>query len=172
VYPCGWRNQRNAGGEERTSCSGQNDESYFVVRPQGGGWSNRGGIPANIKDDAGKSGDDTDVATPACRKKARATAGRDFHRFRRLSFGSLCCIISLFEKRIFVTLIVMTSALKNIFSKLSKMPAAEQNAIAALLKEELAWEKSFASSQDELSNLAAEALGEYKKGKTQSLKLK
>jgi hypothetical protein len=66
----------------------------------------------------------------------------------------------------------MTSALKNIFSKLSKMPAAEQNAIAALLKEELAWEKSFASSQDELSNLAAEALGEYKKGKTQSLKLK
>jgi hypothetical protein len=66
----------------------------------------------------------------------------------------------------------MTTALKNIFSKLSKMPASEQNAIAALLKEELAWEKSFTSSQDELSNLAAEALAEYKKGKTQSLKLK
>jgi hypothetical protein len=66
----------------------------------------------------------------------------------------------------------MTTALKNIFSKLSKMPAAEQNAIAALLKEELAWGKSFASSQNELSDLAAEALEEYKKGKTQPLKLK
>ncbi len=67
---------------------------------------------------------------------------------------------------------VMTTALKNIFSKLSKMPAAEQNAIAALLKEEIAWEKSFSSSHKELSALAAEAMGEYKKGKTQSLKLK
>lgn len=67
---------------------------------------------------------------------------------------------------------VMTTALKNIFSKLSKMPVAEQNAIAALLKEELAWEKSFSSSQKELSNLAAEAMVEYKKGKAQTLKLK
>jgi hypothetical protein len=66
----------------------------------------------------------------------------------------------------------MTTALKNIFIKLSKMPTAEQNAIAALLKEELAWEKSFSRSQEQLSNLAAEALEEYKKGKTQPLKLK
>lgn len=66
----------------------------------------------------------------------------------------------------------MTTALKNIFLKLSKMPAAEQNAIAALLKEELAWEKSFSSSQKELSSLAAEAMEEYKKGETHPLKLK
>ncbi|MEO5641755.1 MAG: hypothetical protein ABIQ40_03930 [Bacteroidia bacterium] len=66
----------------------------------------------------------------------------------------------------------MTTALQIIFSKLGKMPVAEQNAIAALLKEELAWEKSFASSQDELTNLAAEALVEYTKDKTKPLKLK
>ncbi|CAN5852679.1 hypothetical protein BH11BAC7_BH11BAC7_23310 [soil metagenome] len=63
----------------------------------------------------------------------------------------------------------MTTALKNIFSKLGKMPVAEQNAIAALLKEELTWEKSFASAQDELTNLAAEALVEYTKVKPSHL---
>jgi hypothetical protein len=66
----------------------------------------------------------------------------------------------------------MTTALKNIIARLDKMPVSEQNAIASLLKEELAWQKSFDNSQNELLSLASEALMEYKKGKTQPLKLK
>lgn len=66
----------------------------------------------------------------------------------------------------------MTTALKKIISKLDKMPIAEQNAIAMLLNEELAWKKSFDNSQSELQSLAAEALTEYKKGKTKPLNLK
>ena len=65
----------------------------------------------------------------------------------------------------------MTTALKNIISKINKMPVAEQNAIAALLNEELNWKKSFESSEDGLLNLAEEAIVEYKKGKTRPLKL-
>lgn len=59
----------------------------------------------------------------------------------------------------------MTTALKNIFSKLNSLPEEEQNAIASLFKEELAWQKSYDKSQKKLSSLAAEAHGEYKKGK-------
>jgi len=66
----------------------------------------------------------------------------------------------------------MTTALKKVFSKLSKMPAAQQNAIASLLNEELEWKRSFDNSQEELLNLAAEAVAEYKKGKTKTLNLK
>ena len=66
----------------------------------------------------------------------------------------------------------MTTALKKIISKIDKMPLSEQNAIAELLNEELAWKKSFDNSQDELMVLASEAIGEYKKGKTKPLNLK
>lgn len=66
----------------------------------------------------------------------------------------------------------MTTALKNIVAKINDLPAREQNAIAALLKEELAWQKSYSRSQPQLSSLAAEALAEYRKGKTQPLNLK
>ncbi len=66
----------------------------------------------------------------------------------------------------------MTTALKKVFSKLDKMPLAQQNAIASLLNEELAWQKSFDTSQDEVLTLAAEAIAEYKKGKTKALNLK
>jgi hypothetical protein len=66
----------------------------------------------------------------------------------------------------------MTTALKNIFSRINSLPAKEQDAIATLLKEELAWQKSYDQSQKKLSSLAAEALGEYKKGKTQPMNLK
>lgn len=52
----------------------------------------------------------------------------------------------------------MTTALKKAISKLDKMPAAEQNAIAVLLNEEFAWKKSFESSQDELQFLAVETI--------------
>ena len=66
----------------------------------------------------------------------------------------------------------MTVALKKVFDKLNKMPAAEQNAIASLLNDELNWKKSFENSQDQLELLAAEALSEYKKGTTKPLNLK
>jgi hypothetical protein len=66
----------------------------------------------------------------------------------------------------------MITALKKVIAKLDKMPVAEQNAIALLLNEELAWKKSFDNSKDELQFLAAEALVEYKKGKTLPLNLK
>ncbi len=66
----------------------------------------------------------------------------------------------------------MTTALKKAISKLNKMPTVEQNVIAFLLNEEFAWKKSFESSQDELQFLAAEAIIEYKKGKTHTLKFK
>ena len=65
----------------------------------------------------------------------------------------------------------MTTALKNIFSRINSLPVKEQNAIANLLKEELAWQKSYDKSQKKLANLAAEAVGEYSKGKTSPLNL-
>ncbi len=66
----------------------------------------------------------------------------------------------------------MTTALKNIIEKINDLPAKEQNAIAALLKEELAWQRSYNKSQSKLSLLAAEATEEYTKGKTQPMNLK
>ena len=66
----------------------------------------------------------------------------------------------------------MTTALKKVIAQLDKMPISDQNAIALLLNEELAWKKSFDNSQNGLQYLAAEAIAEYKKGKTQTLKLK
>ena len=66
----------------------------------------------------------------------------------------------------------MTVALKNVIEKINRLPSDEQNALAKLLSEELAWDKSFARSQKELASLANEALAEYGKGKTQPLSLK
>jgi len=66
----------------------------------------------------------------------------------------------------------MTQLLERAISELNKLPAAEQDAIAAILFEELAseqrWSDSFAKSQDVLAKLADEALAEYAAGKTQS----
>jgi hypothetical protein len=54
-----------------------------------------------------------------------------------------------------------------------KLPASEQDAIAAIVLEELAseqrWTESFTRSQDELAKLAEEALAEYKAGRTKPL---
>jgi len=66
----------------------------------------------------------------------------------------------------------MTTSLKKVIEQIKKMPVVEQNAIAALLNEELAWKKSFEGSANELQSMAAEALAEYKKGKTKRLNLK
>jgi hypothetical protein len=64
----------------------------------------------------------------------------------------------------------MTTALQQAFEKASALPPERQEAIAAILMEEIAvedsWQRSFARSQDALSKLAAEALDEDSQGRT------
>ena len=66
----------------------------------------------------------------------------------------------------------MTTSLRTVINKVGKLSTSEQNAIAELLNEELKWNKSFYTSQEELSLLAQEAIVEYKKGKTKPLNIK
>ena len=67
----------------------------------------------------------------------------------------------------------MTSLLEKALSEVSKPPPDEQDAVAAILLEELAseqrWTKSFADSQDALAKMAEEALVEYRAGRTKPL---
>jgi len=67
----------------------------------------------------------------------------------------------------------VTKFLEKAFTEAAKLPTREQDVLAAFLLEELAsekkWDKQFASSQDELANLAREAIGEFKAGKTRSM---
>ena len=64
----------------------------------------------------------------------------------------------------------MTQLLERAFTEASKLPAPEQDAMASLLLAELEseqrWARSFASSQDELAQFAAEALRELAAGET------
>lgn len=67
----------------------------------------------------------------------------------------------------------MTRLLEKAFKKASKLPFAEQNALAKWILEELEterkWEQMFAESEDVLNRLADEALEAHKKGKTKPL---
>ncbi|MEH2381428.1 MAG: hypothetical protein V7K27_21485 [Nostoc sp.] len=67
----------------------------------------------------------------------------------------------------------MTELLEKAIAKLKTLPASKQNAIAALILEEIEdetlWDKTFEQSQDALATLAAEAIAEYQAGKTQPL---
>jgi hypothetical protein len=60
----------------------------------------------------------------------------------------------------------MTKLLEKVFDDLSHLSEAEQNAIAALIQDELLWDVSLKNSKKELSKLAQEALKEHKEGKT------
>lgn len=66
----------------------------------------------------------------------------------------------------------MTQLLERAVSEINKLSASEQDAMAAILFEELAsehrWSDSFAKSQDVLAKFADEALAEHEAGKTQS----
>ena len=66
----------------------------------------------------------------------------------------------------------MTELLERAIAKL-KMPADEQDALAAMILEELEdetlWDATFAKSQNLLAELAAEAMAEYQADKTQQL---
>jgi hypothetical protein len=67
----------------------------------------------------------------------------------------------------------MTQLLEQALSEVAKLPASEQDVVAALVIEELAserrWSSSFANSQDLLAKLAEEALAEYASGQTKPL---
>ena len=67
----------------------------------------------------------------------------------------------------------MTQLLDKALSEIAKLPASEQDAVAALALAELAseerWPASFAESQGLLTSLAAEALAEHAAGQTKPL---
>ncbi len=67
----------------------------------------------------------------------------------------------------------MTKLLERAFAEASKLPPPEQDAFAGwLLKElesETRWEETLAASPDALSQLAAEALSEHRRGETEEL---
>jgi len=67
----------------------------------------------------------------------------------------------------------MTELLEQAIARLKTLLSDEQNAIAAMILGELEddqrWDESFARSPDLLANLAAEAMAEYRAGKTQEL---
>jgi len=69
----------------------------------------------------------------------------------------------------------MSELLEHAVEKVRKLPDAEQDAIAAIileeLKDEARWEQAFAKSQDALAKLAAEAMEEDRKGETKELDL-
>jgi hypothetical protein len=67
----------------------------------------------------------------------------------------------------------MTELLEEAIAKLKNLPPNEQDAIAAIILEELEderrWDETFARSSGILAKLAAEAMAEYRAGKTQEL---
>lgn len=67
----------------------------------------------------------------------------------------------------------MTQLLEKALSQVAKLPPSEQDAVAAILLEELSseqkWVDLFAKSQSALERLAEEALVEHRAGKTQPL---
>lgn len=67
----------------------------------------------------------------------------------------------------------MTQLLEKALSQVAKLPASEQDAMAAIVLEELAseqrWSESFAKSQGLLAKLADKALAEHAAGRTKPL---
>jgi len=67
----------------------------------------------------------------------------------------------------------MTRLLQRAVKKMKGLPAGEQDAIAALILDELEdearWDKAFADSRDTLAKLASEASAEYRAKKTKPL---
>jgi hypothetical protein len=67
----------------------------------------------------------------------------------------------------------MTKLLEKALQEVAKLPAAEQDAMAAIVLEEIAaeqrWADAFAKSQEQLAKLAQEALAEYNAGRTKPL---
>ena len=69
----------------------------------------------------------------------------------------------------------MTQLLEEAINKVKQMSPGEQDAIAAVilaeLEDEATWDKAFARSQDQLANMADEALAEFRAGQTEDMEL-
>lgn len=67
----------------------------------------------------------------------------------------------------------MTRLLEEAFDKASNLPEEDQDAVAALILEEIEserrWDELFAKSQDKLAELGQEALREHREGNTERL---
>ncbi|PSB11290.1 hypothetical protein C7B76_23420 [filamentous cyanobacterium CCP2] len=67
----------------------------------------------------------------------------------------------------------MTELLARAIARLQTLPESEQDAIAAMILEEIEddrrWDGSFARSPNLLAKLAASAMAEYRAGETQEL---
>lgn len=67
----------------------------------------------------------------------------------------------------------MVQLMERALAEIEKLPADEQEALAAWILEELAserrWAEAFAASEEALEQLADEALAEHRAGKTQPL---
>lgn len=67
----------------------------------------------------------------------------------------------------------MTDLLEKALAELQNLPADEQNAIAALILDEIAdekkWDEAFASSQDELAKLADKVREDIRAGRIKDL---
>ncbi|NET26510.1 hypothetical protein [Okeania sp. SIO1I7] len=67
----------------------------------------------------------------------------------------------------------MTNVIEQALIKLSQLPENQQEAIAYLIlaeiEDEKRWAENFANSQDQLAQLAEEAIAEFKQGKTKPL---
>ena len=61
----------------------------------------------------------------------------------------------------------MVAELKKVISTIERLEDDEQRQIAKMLSDEISWDVTLQNSQEKLSNLAEEALNEYKTGKTQ-----
>jgi hypothetical protein len=68
---------------------------------------------------------------------------------------------------------MITKLLEKAFTEASKLPEQEQDSFATWILEELGserrWKRAFAESQDTLTELAREAIAEYRAGQTQEL---
>jgi hypothetical protein len=58
----------------------------------------------------------------------------------------------------------MIDPVKKVFQAIEKLPRKKQMELAQLIQDELSWDNTFQQNQDKLSQLAKEALAEYKKG--------
>jgi len=58
----------------------------------------------------------------------------------------------------------MIDPVKKAFQEIEKLPKKKQLEMAQLIQDELSWDNTFQANQDKLTQLANEALSEYKKG--------
>ena len=67
----------------------------------------------------------------------------------------------------------MTKQLEEVFALASRLPPADQDALAAVILAEMRaeprWQASFEASGDRLQHLAREAIEEYRAGRTEPL---